>query len=200
MNSSSQTPETPVTAETPQKTDASATEAVAPHLNRRLILGGVALGGLAAGGVFSWMKNRPTADHSLDLQQLWGSSFEYPNGDTVDWSKFKGNPLIINFWATWCTPCVEEMPLIDRFYKENAAKGWQVVGLAVDQPSRVRSFLAQSPVSYPILLAGMGGTQLTQALGNKSGALPFTIILDAKEGVLLKKLGKLKEEELSSLV
>ena len=187
--------------ETPEKTQASATPfADASHIDRRSILGGVALGALAAGGLFSWIKNKPAATHSLDLQQLWGSSFEHPNGDAVVWSRFKGNPLLINFWATWCTPCVEEMPLIDRFYKENAAKGWQVVGLAIDQPSRVRSFLAQSPVSYPIVLAGLGGTQLTQALGNETGALPFTIILDAKEGVLLKKLGKLKAEELSSLV
>ena len=185
--------------EIPEKPHATATTLASSAKNRRRILGGVALGALAAGGLFSWIKNKPVPANSLDLQQLWSSAFDLPSGDPVEWSKFRGNPLIINFWATWCTPCVEEMPLIDRFYKENAAKGWQVVGLAIDQPSRVRSFLAQSPVSYPIVLAGMGGTQLTQALGNESGSLPFTIILDAKEGVLLKKIGKLKAEELSSL-
>jgi uncharacterized membrane protein len=92
------------------------------------------------------------------------------------------------------------MPLIDRFYKENKANGWQVVGLAIDQPSRVKAFLSQTPVSYPVVLAGLGGTELSQALGNESGALPFTIILDANEHVLFKKIGKLKVEELTSLV
>ena len=176
-----------------QPTDSSKT-------HRRLVLGSVGLAGLIAGGLFSWFKHTPSTPNVQNLGNLWNSDYQHPNGEDVDWSQFKGRPLIINFWATWCGPCVEEMPLIDRFYKENVAKGWQVVGLAIDQPSRVKSFLAQTPVSYPIVLAGMGGTQLSQALGNESGALPFTIILNSDEHVLLKKIGKLNAEELSSLV
>ena len=187
MTSTNPTPENPV----PE---------ISSNLTRRLVIGGVATGGLIAGGLVSWLKNTPSASNLQQLQKLWSSTYRHPNGDDVDWSRFQGKPLIINFWATWCTPCVEEMPLIDRFYKENNAKGWQVVGLAVDQPSRVKSFLAQNPISYPIVLAGLGGTELSQALGNQSGALPFTLILSANERVLLKKIGKLKAEELSSLV
>jgi len=167
---------------------------------RRWILGLGAVGGLVAGGLFSWFKHEPATPSAQNLQRLWGSSYQHPNGDDVDWNQFKGHPLIVNFWATWCGPCVEEMPLIDRFYKENKANGWQVVGLAIDQPSRVKAFLSQTPVSYPVVLAGLGGTELSQALGNESGALPFTIILDANGHVLFKKIGKLKAEELTSLV
>lgn len=173
--------------------------------SRRWIFGGVALSALALGGLVSWIK---TSSQSVavqsptpqDLQNLWASEFLRPNGDPHDWKQFRGKPMIINFWATWCVPCIEEMPLIDRFYKENASKGWQVVGLAIDQPSRVRSFLSQHPVSYPVLLAGLGGTELSQALGDASGALPFSIILNADEHVLLKKLGKLKAEELKAVL
>lgn len=167
---------------------------------RRFVIGATAFGGLLAGGLASWFKNTPPQSGAKELEKLWSSSFQHPNGEDVDWNKFKGKPLIVNFWATWCTPCVEEMPLIDRFYTENEAKGWQVIGLAVDQPSRVKSFLSQTPVSYPILLAGLGGTELSRALGNESGALPFTLILNANGHVLLKKIGKLKADELSSLL
>ena len=170
------------------------------QIKRRWILGLGAVGGLVAGGLLSWFKHEPSTPSTQNLQRLWSSSYQHPNGDDVDWNQFKGRPLIINFWATWCGPCVEEMPLIDRFYKENKANGWQVVGLAIDQPSRVKAFLSQTPVSYPVVLAGLGGTELSQALGNESGALPFTIILDANEHVLFKKIGKLKVEELTSLV
>ena len=168
--------------------------------NRRWILGGVACGALSLGALASWLKYGASKTNPTDLNPLWNSAFKHPSGDDVDWKQFRGRPLIINFWATWCAPCVEEMPLIDRFYKENKANGWQVVGLAIDQPSRVKAFLSQTPVSYPVVLAGLGGTELSQALGNESGALPFTIILDANEHVLFKKIGKLKVEELTSLV
>jgi len=168
--------------------------------NRRLILGGVALGALFAGSLASWFRFSSSKTSSVDLQPLWNSTFEHPNGQSVDWKEFRGRPLIVNFWATWCTPCVEEMPLIDRFYKENVSKGWQVVGLAIDQPSKVRSFLAQHSVSYPIVLAGLGGTELGELLGNDVGGLPFTLVLRADESVLFKKIGKLRQEELNSLL
>jgi len=168
--------------------------------SRRSVIAATALGGLLAGGLVSWFKHTPSQSNAKELEKLWSSTFQSPSGEDVDWNKFKGKPLIVNFWATWCTPCVEEMPLIDRFYAENESKGWQVIGLAVDQPSRVKAFLSQNPVTYPILLAGLGGTELSRALGNESGALPFTLILNANEHVLLKKIGKLKAEELSSLL
>lgn len=197
-----QTPDPFEVSQTPTpESSPNATAAVENlQIKRRWILGLGAVGGLVAGGLLSWFKHEPSTPSTQNLQRLWSSSYQHPNGDDVDWNQFKGRPLIINFWATWCGPCVEEMPLIDRFYKENKANGWQVVGLAIDQPSRVKAFLSQTPVSYPVVLAGLGGTELSQALGNESGALPFTIILDANEHVLFKKIGKLKVEELTSLV
>jgi hypothetical protein len=90
------------------------------------------------------------------------------------------------------------MPLLDVFFRQNVPKGWQMVGLAIDQPSRVRQFLSLNAVSYPIGLAGMTGTNLGKLLGNEQGGLPFTVVLDGKGGVMQRKLGKLSAQEIQA--
>jgi thiol-disulfide isomerase/thioredoxin len=112
--------------------------------------------------------------------------------------EFRGKPLLVNFWATWCPPCIEELPLIDAFYKANQAKSFQVVGLAVDQPSQVRRFLTQKPLQFPNGLAGMVGTELGVSLGNAQSALPYSVLFDAKGRLLAKKAGKLDQKDLDS--
>jgi thiol-disulfide isomerase/thioredoxin len=129
---------------------------------------------------------------------LWSAEFERPDGSPLKLMDFKYRPLAINFWATWCTPCVEEMPLLNSFFQENAAKNWQVLGLAIDQPSAVKRFLTQHPVKYPIGLAGLNGTTLMTALGNQEGGLPFTLVIDSQGGLLQRKLGKLSESDIRS--
>ena len=109
-----------------------------------------------------------------------------------------GRVVVFNFWATWCTPCVEEMPLIDNFFRQNESKGWQVLGLAIDQPSRVRQFLTQFPVTYAIGLAGLTGTDLAKQLGNEVGGLPFTVVLDAQGQLIQRKVGKLTADEVKN--
>jgi thiol-disulfide isomerase/thioredoxin len=109
---------------------------------------------------------------------------------------FRGKPVVVNFWATWCPPCVEEMPLLEAFFRQNTAKGIQVVGLAIDQPSAVRTFLQRTPVSYPIGLAGLGGTELSKTLGNESGGLPYTVVVGADGSVVQRRMGRVSEADL----
>ena len=88
--------------------------------------------------------------------------------------------------------------MIDAFFRENATNGWQVVGLAIDQPSAVRKFLAKTPVSYPIGLAGLQGTELVKNLGNTAGGLPFSIVLDANGAISARKMGKIEPADLQA--
>ena len=165
--------------------------------NRRVAMyaGVAALAAIAGAGV-AWKRQSVGAMDAEALTALWAAEFDTPAGETLSMKALQGRPLVINFWATWCTPCIEEMPLIDAFFRENESKGWQVVGLAIDQPSRVRQFLTQFPVNYKIGLAGLNGTELGKILGNDVGGLPFTVVLDANGQLIQRKLGKLAPDDI----
>ena len=105
---------------------------------RRLLYGGVAVAAAAAGLGGAWWRERGSGakGEALDAA-FWTQRFERPEGGELVFADLRGKPLLLNFWATWCPPCVEEMPMIDRFFRENGGNGWQVIGLAIDQPSAV---------------------------------------------------------------
>jgi thiol-disulfide isomerase/thioredoxin len=168
--------------------------------NRRtaMYVGVAALAAIAGAGV-AWKRQagQVAGDIATDaMQAFWSAEFDSPAGESLPMTAFQGNPLVINFWATWCTPCIEEMPLIDAFFRENKEKGWQVLGLAIDQPSRVRQFLSQFPVGYQIGLAGLNGTELAKRLGNDVGGLPFTVVLDGEGRLIQRKVGKLTPDDI----
>ena len=160
-------------------------------------------GAVAAAAGVVWQQSRlpaapPPAAVGADdpVAALWQSSFTQPNGTPLSMAALRGKPLVLNFWATWCPPCVKEMPELDRFAKAFAASGGQVVGLAIDNPKAVRDFLARSPVGYTIGLAGFDGTDLSRKLGNSTGALPFTAVFNRRGELAQRKLGETSFEEL----
>ena len=122
--------------------------------------------------------------------------FERPEGGVVSLQSMAGKPLLLNFWATWCPPCVDELPMLNDFYRQQSPAGWQVLGLAIDQPSAVRKFLQRIPLEFPVGLAGLGGTDLGRSLGNLTGGLPFTVVLGASGRVLHRKMGQVTPQDL----
>ncbi len=179
-------------------------------MNRKTLLysGLAAVSGLTGVGAAWWrMQARDAAtddDQSAKggapdaaVQAFWRLSFDAPSGGTLAMESFRGKPLLLNFWATWCPPCVEELPMLDGFYSVNKAKNWQVIGLAVDQPSAVRKWLQAKPLSFPVGMAGMAGTDLSRSLGNTSGGLPFSAVFDAAGKLRHLKTGKVTPEDLA---
>ena len=172
-------------------------------MNRRnlLYIGSGAAAALAGVGA-AWLKYEPatlsTPQSKAATDALWAMRFDTPEGKPQAMSSFRGKPLLLNFWATWCPPCVEELPLLDAFYREQKAKGWQVLGLAVDQPSMVRRWLQTRPLSYAVGMAGLDGTELSKTLGNIAGGLPFTVVLGASGDLLVRKTGKVSKDDLAT--
>ena len=178
-------------------------------IKRKLIWAGAAAAGVAVGVYFGQRRladepvsapeaNPTPAPSDPALKDLWAMEFELPDGGTFKFSAFKGKPIVLNFWATWCPPCVEELPLLDRFYRENASKGWQVVGIAADSARAVKQFLAKTPFAFPSPLAGLAGVDLSRSLGNLAGALPFTVVINRQGTVATRHMGKLSAEQISA--
>lgn len=123
-----------------------------------------------------------------------------PQGQPASLSQWQGKVRVVNFWATWCPPCREEMPEFSRVQQKLADKGVQFVGIGIDTPENILNFQKASPVSYPLLLGSYDVLKLTVELGNKSSALPFTVILDRAGKIAHSKTGKLSEAELETLL
>jgi thiol-disulfide isomerase/thioredoxin len=174
-------------------------------MNRRLAVLGAAGAAAAAIGIATGLRRRRFADEDdADLPpptvDLWSLTFEGLDGTPVVMSALRGRPLLLNFWATWCGPCVVEMPLLDRFAREQAAPGWRVLALAVDQPDPVRRFIAERTLRLPVAIAGASGLELSRQLGNVQGGLPFTAAFDTGGSAAQRRLGPVTQDLLADWV
>ena len=120
------------------------------------------------------------------------------SGTPVDLARFGGRPLLINVWASWCGPCVEEMPALTAFADAQGATGVQVLGLALDTPEGVRDFLTRIPVAYPIVLDTPGPADASVRLGNAQGLLPYSVLVDAQGRIVKQKLGPFAAGEIEA--
>jgi thiol-disulfide isomerase/thioredoxin len=179
----------------------------APMQRRKVITVGVAAAAALAGaGAAYWRDQQGAASEpsapqkpaSSALTDLWKMQFDAPDGSKLAMQSLKGKPLLINFWATWCPPCVEELPLLERFYRENKAKSVQIIGLAADKPEAVRTFLQKLPLTFPIGITDLSGIELSKSCGNLAGGLPFSVMLAADGRVMQRKMGKLSEDDLKT--
>ncbi|MES2977636.1 MAG: TlpA disulfide reductase family protein [Pseudomonadota bacterium] len=170
-----------------------------PLSRRSVVMAGAGLAAALAGVGVAWVSGHGSASAPPSPGgdgNFWQLEFDTPDGQKLPTQQFRGRPLLVNFWATWCPPCIEELPLLDRFHQEKKALGWQVLGLAVDQVPAVRRWLEAKPLSFPVAMAGATGTSLSRALGNLTGGLPFSAVFGAQGQLLHRKSGQVSESDL----
>jgi thiol-disulfide isomerase/thioredoxin len=109
----------------------------------------------------------------------------------ADW---RGRPLVVNFWATWCEPCRREIPLLERIRRENDENSVEVVGIAVDHLNSVRKLAKELGIEYPVLVGEKGGLEAVAAFGMDT-VLPFTVFADAEGRIVTLKIGELHRDE-----
>ncbi|MGA0585160.1 MAG: TlpA family protein disulfide reductase [Castellaniella sp.] len=132
----------------------------------------------------------------LPADPVFGRSFADLQGHDQALSAYVGRPVLMNFWASWCAPCVREMPLLETLHQRHP--GLSVLGLAIDTRVNVERFLQKVPVTYPLLLTGTQGIPLMRELGNKGGGLPFTLLFDRNGRVADSVMGELEPEDIQA--
>ena len=157
-----------------------------------LIYGGIALLFTLMGAYAATLKPQPNAA----VQALYAQSLPDASGAQQALAQWKGKAMVLNFWAPWCAPCVEEMPELSQLQKEQAGKNLQVIGIGIDSPSNIAEFAKKFNIAYPVYVAGVQGTELSRQLGNKSGGLPYTVLIGADGQIKKTYLGRLKFEQL----
>jgi len=168
---------------------------VALRLRNALLLGIAGVLALAAGfGLALW--DRESADPSA----LLALSLPDLDGTPQSLMQWRGKVMVVNFWATWCGPCREEMPEFVRAQREFGPKGLQFVGIAVDQRDKVAQFAKEFDLNYPALIGGYEAMDVAKPLGNRLAALPFTVVLDRQGRIVHTQLGPLKPGVLRSIV
>jgi thiol-disulfide isomerase/thioredoxin len=159
------------------------------------VIGIVAASALAIGAYFGLRQEAPA-----DAAILLALSLPDAAGKEQSIGQWRGKVVVVNFWATWCEPCREEMPEFMRAQTELGPRGLQFVGIAVDQADKVDRFAKDLGLNYPTLIGGYGAVELSKTLGNRIAALPFTIIVDRQGRVAHTQLGPLKPDQLRSIV
>ncbi len=165
-------------------------------LRRALLMAGVG-GVAAAAGYFAnaWRIGAlgPAAGQDDVAATILGSTLHTLDGVPQTLAGLRGRVLVINYWATWCAPCREEIPLFVRLQQEYAVKNVQFVGIAVDQADKVRDFAKEFNINYPLLIAGLDAVELSRKAGNKAGVLPYTLVLDRSGKIAASLVGGISE-------
>jgi thiol-disulfide isomerase/thioredoxin len=163
---------------------------------KALAYAGIALAGGAAGAVLGPLY----LQKSTGAAGLLGTVFPDLKGQArrlLDWN---GKVAVVNFWATWCEPCREEIPLLIEVSRKYAASGVEVVGIALDTVTKIREYAANYRISYPLLVGDARALDLIRDLGNQAGALPYTVVLDRRGVVASRRLGAYKPGELDEVL
>jgi thiol-disulfide isomerase/thioredoxin len=170
----------------------------------------LALIGVAAGLAAAWTGYRAfdllfspaataqtTSDAAVEPTTL---PFDTLSGDRRAITDWTARYLVVNFWGTWCAPCMREIPVFMRLQQQLQDRGVQFLGVAVDDAEAVREYVAKVAINYPILLGEQQALLLNRQLGNENGALPYTVVLNVDRKVIHRQLGEWHEEDAERLL
>lgn len=164
-----------------------------------LIAAVAALSAAAGAGYQWWSGNRETAARALS-DRVFAARFTDLQNGAPTLERWRGQVLVVNFWATWCAPCREEIPVFVRLQDRHGTHGLQFVGVAFDQPDKVAEFAREFRINYPLVLGGIDTMELMREAGNRAGVLPYTLVIDRQGRVVGRESGGLKEARLESLI
>jgi len=175
----------------------------APRLRRRALLGLAAVAGLSGAG-FSWWRSRERERErqlaEAAVQIFFQQTLLDSNGQAFAFEQLRGSQVVANFWATWCAPCVEEMPELSALATELQSTGTRFIGVGVDNQDAIARFSAKLPVSYPLVVANATGAFLAGRFGNTAGGLPFTVVISPSGRVKEQILGRVDIASLREVI
>jgi thiol-disulfide isomerase/thioredoxin len=164
----------------------------------------VIVAGLSAAGGVAYHLRSPESGAGKDaaavVERVLAAPLADIKGGVSSIGQWRGRVLVVNYWATWCAPCREEIPIFVRMQERYGEQGLQFVGIAIDQPAKVSEFAAEFRVNYPLLIAGTDSLELLRQAGNRAGVLPYTLVIDRKGNLVSREPGGLKEARLESLI
>ena len=172
---------------------------------RTIVLFAVVAGLSAAGGVsyHPWSRGSgagPAMVPDAVVERVLGVRLANVKGGTQSLEQWRGQVLVVNYWATWCAPCREEIPGFVRLQERYGSRGLQFVGIAIDQPDKVAEFASEFRINYPLLLGGLETIGLLRQAGNRAGVLPYTLVIDRNGNLVSREPGGLKEARLEKLI
>ena len=172
-------------------------------MNRRQSFGilGIGLFALLVGFFsFQWISKKSEAIPDAAVKLFLENHWQTPEGNSINTKNWQGKTLVVNFWGSWCPPCVEEMPSLEKLQQELFQQNVLFIGIGIDSPSNIRDFLLKTPVSYPIANGGVEGSAMYRALGDTQAALPYTVVIDANGKIKYTRLGRIDENDLRKAI
>lgn len=170
-----------------------------PIFLRYLLYAAVALTAFGGGAWLAFSKLAgPVAPAAS--QMLLALKLPDIGGNTQDLKQWHGKVVVINFWATWCAPCREEIPVFIDMQRDIGSKGLQFVGISIDDAVKTRDFHKSFGINYPSLIGSFDTLDVSRKLGNAKGVLPFTVVLDRKGNIVTTELGGVKRVKLEALI
>ena len=168
------------------------------------LIAAVAIVSASAGAVYHWWSRGGAAERDAASRgvadRVFAARLTDLQGGAPTLEQWRGRVVVVNFWATWCAPCREEIPGFVRLQERYGARGLQFVGIAFDQPDKVTEFAREFRMNYPLLVGGVDAMELLREAGNRAGVLPYTLVIDRRGNVVSREPGGVKEAKLEDLI